>query len=182
MTEISGIGLADYLFCVLGGIGPQKETREMKGKPTIQKIGVAAMLFAMLGFAVFRLLRIDLAPRRRVVITYDSNLRDKIVERTPEPSTRLSREQYSEIVDRLKAVEDEMDSGDDEGSLSDLRKLMDSDGRLRKDDPGSLPARYVYVENGVRSVERAFSEGHKGEARRLLSDLLEDLDHQNGAR
>jgi hypothetical protein len=155
----------------------------LRSTPTIQKIGVAAMLFAMLGFAVFRLLRIDLPSRRKVVITYDSNLRDKIVKSTPETAANpFAEERFREIADQLRKVEDEMDRGDDQGSMTDLRSLTDSAGSFEDPDSGSPPVRYVFVENGVRSVEQAVRDGRKDEARRMLSSLLEQMDRQSAGR
>jgi len=136
----------------------------MNGKVTIQKIGVGVMLFALFGFALIRFFRIDLSPRKKVVITYDSNLEDKIAKsQREEPDGSPG---YSDISSDLRTARDDLDRGDVNRSLDELRRAeSDGEGALTDHD----------LADGLKSVEKAVKDGNPEKARVILDNMLKEM-------
>ena len=128
------------------------------------------MLFALFGFALIRFWRIDLSPRKKVVITYDSNLKDKIAKSQREMSESSPR--YSDISNELRTARDDLDRGDVNRSLDELRRA-ESDGQ------GSL--RDYELSDGLKAVEKAVRDGDSEKARDILDRMLKDMSTE-GAR
>lgn len=136
----------------------------MKGNVSVQKIGVAVMLFALFGFALIRFFRIDLTPRKKVVITYDSNLRDKIAKSQREVPENPPR--YTDISSELRTVRDDLDHGEVNRSLDELQRA-ESAGQSGVGDSD--------LANGMKAAEKAVKDGHPEKARSILDGLLEKI-------
>lgn len=122
------------------------------------------MLIALGGFALVRVLRIDLSPRKKVVITYDSNLRDKIAKSRAEYTGVTPR--YTQISNELRTVREDLDRGEVQRSLETLRDAERPDNGIPS---GSDLA------NGMRLAEQAVKNGDPDRARSILNSLLDEM-------
>lgn len=135
----------------------------MKSSSTKTRNTVTVILVAVIALILFYAFGDRLFHRKSVVITYDSNLSDKVAKtRRRSPATD---EQYLAIGSGLRTLREELDKGDMEGS----RKALQNVEKIVSGVPNESG-----LMKGIDSVDRAIKLGDPERARDDLDHLLQD--------
>lgn len=155
---------------------------KVKTKLLIQKITVGIMLFAVLGFGAIRWLRFTQAPRKNVVVTYDSDLHDKSNTaknssiNLPSSPNNIELEKISY---GLSQADNFIKNGQDEQSLKVLNETEKEVFSITSNKTDPHQAIFQNIGNEIISVEQNLQKGKRIDAGRQIDLLLEKLNAEN---
>ncbi len=137
------------------------------------------MMICAVGFGIFRLT----GASRGIVITYDSDLRDKIARtETVKINSPLNDPDIENIRKKFLETENYVKDGEDEKSLNAVNDIKRQTISLAADN--SNPHRIIFqnVENEIAGIEKTLHDGDDDKASREIEISLKELDDADRKR